>query len=193
MSARCVHLSSQSAKILAMLHWKRCKEWAIVTFCVWHMVAVTLFLVTTSSDASFGPIVAKAKTITAPYVFSLSQWQYWNIFAPDPLQRSSTYDIDLLAENGTWLTMHRIDYDRLRWNERAKEFKILENLEDNWQTLVPSYLQTFCTSLHLLDGNTIRLMATSFVLPTELRALRHSAALELPISEKELGSVICAS
>ena len=173
----------------SVLNRKHCKEWAIVTFCLWHMTAIALFVL--PGDVLSDPVVARAKAITTPYVYSLTQWQYWNIFAPDPLQRSSTYRIDLLAEDGTWFPVHVIDYVSLPWNARAKEFKILENLEENWQGIVPSYLQTFCRTLSIPNGNRIRLMAVSFVLPAELEPLKHAAALELPMTERELGSTIC--
>lgn len=89
--------------------------------------------------------------------------------------------------------MRVLDYDTLAWHERAKELKILENLEDNWRTLVPSYLQTYCDALNLEPGSALQLKAVSFVLPTGLLQLRHSAALELPLTENILGSTVCAA
>ena len=132
-----------------MRHWKRAREWIIVIFCLWHMAAVALFVITIPMGTFFGTAIAKGKSLTQPYVYSLSQWQYWNIFAPDPLQRSSTYRIDVLQSDNTWQSVRMIDYGSLTWFERAKEFKILENLEENWQVLVPSYLETFCDLLAL--------------------------------------------
>lgn len=154
------------------------------------MTAVVLFVLPSALLAY--PIVAQAKQITDPYMFMLSQWQHWNIFAPDPLQRSSVYRVDLL-EDETWNAIHNIDYDRLPWPERAKELKILENIEENWQALVPSYLQTFCSSMHLPAGSMVRLVAVSFVLPTDLAALKHIADMPRQVSERVLGVVPCTS
>lgn len=177
----------------AVRNLKHVTESVIFLFCLWHMTAVAAFVFPLEAGTPFSTAIVHAKDITKPYTLLLSQWQHWNIFAPDPLQLSSSYRIELMTEGDVWSTVHVIDYDRLQWHERAKEFKILENLEGNWQGLVPHYLQGFCTSYHIPDGNLIRLVAMSHILSTELDALKHSAAFEYPISERELGSVPCGS
>lgn len=184
---RGVHSSPSSVRMRAVRKWQRWKHRVIIAFCLWHMTAVTAFVLHVPQNPAFAPAIARAKAITEPYVYGLTQWQYWNIFAPDPLQRSSVYRIERMAEDGSWMTVRFIDYEHLAWYERAKELKILENLEDGWQVLVPSYLREYCAT----GGGTLRLVAEYFVLPTNLGMLIHSAAAELPLSERVLGSTTC--
>jgi hypothetical protein len=173
-----------------MVHLQRCKEWAIVFFCVWHMAAVGLFALPGKLATFSIPITAKR--FTDPYMFTMSQWQYWSVFAPDPLRRCSTYRIELLQSDGAWQNLKTIDYAHLSATERYREFRMLENFErKRMHELVPQYLRTFCDPLHIPNGSTLRLVAMSFDLPSDLASLRRVATLDLPIAEKELGSATC--
>lgn len=166
---------------------RQMREILIVLFCVWHCSAVSLYLLTNKDSAGFW----SAREVVSPYILLLSQWQMWNIFSPDPLRRVSSYRIDTRI-NGIWKPLQNIDYDHLRWPERAKELKILERLEDSFSVLVPSYLQSSCTRLQA-EGKTIRLVARSTVLPALLQELITLRLQTLLATERVLGTTLCAS
>lgn len=133
--------------------------------------------------------VPTLRYMTRPYVRLLSQWQQWNIFSPDPLRRISEYRVDRQEFTG-WRTIERLDFATLPWTVRAKELKVLERLEGDWNKLVPSYLLSACAEY---PGSVVRLVVINAVLPKELRDLRNIADNSLPNSERVLGTASCKS
>lgn len=166
------------------------KKTIVIFFCLWHSAAIALYLLPALNVPLIGPVIGEAKAVTKPYILSLSQWQSWDIFSPDPLRRSSTYRIDRF-DAGTWKAVRSISYDTLSFTERAKEIKILERLEDSWQRLIPSYLQPLCNAIPQSEGGTLRLVAISQILPKELHPLQRLSQIRLPKTEKILGSTLC--
>lgn len=158
---------------------------AILAFCAWHMLSVSLYLMPPIG------VLSPLQSVTKPYVLLLSQWQQWNIFAPDPLRTSTVYRIET-SDAGTWKTIRTIDAKTFAWYERAKELKILERLEDGWDKLLPSYLASLCPSLHAdAAEKTIRLIGSSETLPASLPELETLSSHTLPRTERVLGTFSC--
>jgi len=164
-------------------------EGSIIVFCLWHMGAVAMHLLPEGTGL-YSRIAARGQAMTSPYILSLSQWQKWSIFAPDPLVRDSLFRVDL-QRGESWEPVRHLDYDHLHWTEREKELKILSNMESAWYGLVPYYLRAYCDSLHLESGSVLRLVSHFHILPGELSHLSHMAFLQLPREEVVLGFSTC--
>jgi hypothetical protein len=164
-------------------------EGGIILFCLWHMSAIAMTLLP-EGPGLYGRIQARGVAISNPYILSLSQWQKWSIFSPNPLTRASFFRIDLW--NGEdWQPVVLLDYEHLPWYRREKELKILSNLESEWYGLSPYYLKVYCNSLRLASGSSLRLMTRFHILPEELSHLNHMAQLQLPTQEVLLGNTTC--
>jgi hypothetical protein len=166
-------------------------EGGIILFCIWHMGAVAMTLLPEGTGL-YSRVAARGQAISAPYILSLSQWQRWSIFAPDPLLRDSFFRIDQLRGE-SWESLVSLDYDHLPWTEREKELKILSNLESTWYGVVPYYLRGYCETLHLESGSVLRLVSRYHILPGELSHLSHMALLQLPTEEFVLGYNTCTT
>ena len=145
----------------------------------------------------FGPIVPKRmgafieplRATTIPYIQSLSQWQRWDIFAPDPLRRESAYRLEKRVR-GKWVVAAVLDRASLPWYERAKQLKTLTRLEDDWRVLVPSYLKAQCEVLDV-HSRELRLIVASRILPRDLGTLRSLRLFPLQVQRRILGTVRC--
>jgi hypothetical protein len=60
-----------------------------------------------------------------PYVLSTSQWQMWNLFAPDPLRAVTFYRIEKLEE-GTWTTLSEINNNSFSPFRHSAQFKVFD-------------------------------------------------------------------
>ena len=159
----------------------------IVAFALWHMFAVTMYLLPLKKNDRLGWL----RATTAPYVLTLSQWQKWDIFSPNPLRRNSVYRIDRDAGD-RFETAMILDFSHLAWRERAKELKVLGRLqEEGWKRLAPDYLLSLCPRIPGGPGNEVRLYVETVMLPSELSDLKRIAESSRIPKETELASVHC--
>ncbi len=158
----------------------------IIGFCLWHMFAVAAYLLPANNDG----FMKTLNKFSAPYVLSLSQWQKWDIFSPNPLRRNSVYRIERNAGD-RWETAMIMDFSHLGWRERAKELKVLGRLQEDWKALLPSYLVSLCPEIPQASGRDVRLFVQTTVLPSELVALQRTSKNIHPPTEKLLTSVRC--
>ncbi|MBP7114286.1 MAG: hypothetical protein KBA40_02420 [Candidatus Peribacteraceae bacterium] len=157
----------------------------IVAFCVWHMSAVALYVLPSGEHPW-----TRLRTNVTPYILSLSQWQKWDIFSPNPLRRNSIYRIERDAGD-RFETAMILDFDHLAWHERAKELKVLGRLQDSWKRLLPDYLSSLCPRIPGGPGNDVRLYVETTILPSELPALKRIAETTKVPSKTELASAHC--
>jgi len=158
----------------------------IVGLCLWHMFAVAAYLLPANSEG----ITQVIRHLSVPYVLSLSQWQKWDIFSPNPLRRNSVYRIERNAGD-RWETAMIMDFHHLSWHERAKELKVLGRLQDSWKALLPDYLMSFCSRIPGGRGTDVRLLVATTILPSDLKSLKETAQNTLIPQETLLASVRC--
>lgn len=166
-------------------------EAGIIAFCLWHMTAIGVALLPERTGL-YSRMLTRGQNIVTPYILSLTQWQRWMIFAPDPLTRVSFFRIDHWTGE-TWEPVATLDYAHLPWYKREKELKILSNLEMGWHGLTPTYLNGYCHPLNIGSGHTLRLVTRYQIIPGEMAHLDHMAELQLPTDEAVLGSTVCTS
>lgn len=157
----------------------------IIAFCLWHMSAILLY------NIPYGhPPFDRFRKMVEPYILTLSQWQYWDVFSPDPMRRVATFVVERNAGD-RWETALVMSYDTLPWWLRVKEMKVLDRIAGNWRGLTVPYLSSLCPLIPHSSDTDVRLIMRYHILPADLQSLRHYA--EKPVSDTSelLGSVRC--
>ncbi len=109
------------------------------------------------------------REVIVPYVLQTSQWQLWNIFAPNPTRRVTEFSVEVL-ENETWKEKKRISHESFHWWNRAYNLKIIRRLDEKnskYGILKERYLLRFCDNLRLMPTTPIRLIRHWHVIPKE--------------------------
>ncbi len=108
-----------------------------------------------------------------PYILLTSQWQQWNLFSPNPLQRVVTYEVQM-DDGDRWTTVRTIAPDFISTFRHATEFKFLGRIlegNDMMFPVVDRFLQAECSEADLPAGSRVRLVYHWYVLPQPSRAL----------------------
>lgn len=143
----------------------------IVLFCIWHMCAVLVFATPRAATDSF----AKASQqfllpLVMPYMYTTSQWQLWDLFAPDPLRQIALYRIERQdADGGEWKEVITYKPGTFHWWQHASYFKYFSNvLNTSSEIMDPAkeeFLQFACTGNHIPPATPVRLVLYTTVLP----------------------------
>ena len=146
----------------------------IILFCLWHMASVAVYaLPWEASDPLTNAVRAVILPIVRPYILLTSQWQQWNLFSPDPLQRVVTYTVEIDRGN-RWEPVHTIAPGFVSTFRHASEFKFLGRTLEGNKTLLPvvdRFLQAECRDADLPASSRVRLLYHWYVLPHPVRAL----------------------
>lgn len=149
----------------------------LLAFLLWHMAAVAFYALPPGGQALFPQSVRSwLGERVRPYVFTLSQWQQWNIFAPDPLRRVSRYVVETQADAGSpWTRVEDLlPPGRFSPFEHSMRMKFYGELfeQDGREPLVERFLQRYCANLP--PGSIVRARTNIIVLPKDGRT--HSPA-----------------
>lgn len=140
----------------------------IVLFCLWHMFAVGLTSIPRSAEDSFSKATRHLLPAVTPYLQTTSQWQLWDLFAPDPLRRVTLYRIEE-QKDGEWterITIKPGTYSVFRHAVMFKYFiNILNNRDDTVQAAQARFLDMQCRTLGIADGTPVRLVLYATILP----------------------------
>lgn len=142
---------------------------AIALFCVWHMAAIGIYSIPGDSQATVATWLRNnALPRVSHYVLLSSQWQQWNLFAPNPLRRIVFYRVERLGGDGQWTTVARLD----RWYypawRHAVRFKLLgQALEENTgrPQLAERAAQVFCREMDFAPGDAVRIWHEVAIIP----------------------------
>ena len=108
-------------------------------FGLWHAFAVLAFSV---PRVARDPVSAWARggllPIVAPYMFITSQWQLWDLFAPDPPRLVAAYRTEVGSQDG-WRELTTVRPGTFSiWRHNAR-FQLMRNLlRDGVPTLEPA-------------------------------------------------------
>ena len=142
----------------------------LIAFCLWHMTAVALYaLPSDAKDPLTAQLRASISPLTRPYVLLFSQWQQWNMFAPDPLTTITEYGIEK-KDGGQWTELARLQLGSFPWWRHTAQFKLLDRLLNRTDSLKPlreHFLASFCTEEDLPSGTTLLLTYYTATLPEE--------------------------
>src|SRR3989338_8562400 len=148
------------------------KRTVIILFCIYHMAAVGLFSIP-MEDAAMQPLRQTVLPYIRPYLLVTSQWQQWNLFAPDPLRRVTEFAIEMRQGN-TWVPYKIIHSKTIPWWRDDDELKLLRRLEDGGEKMKPlqrRYLEMHCHEEDLPAATTLRLMIRWHVIQKPLFSL----------------------
>jgi hypothetical protein len=154
------------------------------------MFAVAVYSTPRDSKSDVATL-AKAKLIpfVTSYMYLTSQWQLWDIFAPDPLRRVTTYRIDIQDESG-WRELETFGPHGYSFFDHAVYIKLTNNLlsefEDNRGPFAGRFMHLVCAEHGITSGTRVRLVYQIYVLPylTEPQTMQWWAAWEPEISER---------
>lgn len=141
----------------------------LVAFLLWHMFAVAAYSIPRDAKDDFA-VLAHRKLIplVSPYLFMTSQWQLWNIFAPDPLRRVTAYRVEV-QEGRNWRTIDTVSPDMFSFFRHAARVKLMGNLldefSDNRAPFAGRYMQLLCMEQNIPTDTPIRLVYSYYVLP----------------------------
>lgn len=147
----------------------------IAAFVIWHAFSVAIYTIPRESKDAFSiKIREKLIPIVAPYMFTTSQWQLWNLFAPDPLRRVTFYKLEIMR-NGEWIEHELIQPGSYSVWRHATRFKMMGNTFDefseNVMDLSIRYLQRTCEKNNMPDGTPIRMRYIVYVIPKNERPM----------------------
>lgn len=170
----------------------------IVLLCLWHMAAIALFAVPANALPMVGPARRALLPAVQWYAFSLSQWQRWNLFSPDPLRRVTTYRVDRLRD-GRWELLQRFAPGSFARYRHAAWFKYFTNLlDDDAEDAVPvqeRFLVYLCMHLALRPQTALRLTLERRVLPHHDRIADNAwwSGAAIPTTDVTVARVSCPS
>lgn len=107
--------------------------------------------------------------IVSPYMLSTSQWQLWNLFAPDPLRRVDFYRIESF-QHGAWFPLTTIQPGSYPWWRHPFYFKMFVNVFNEFDSSTnPAKVRLLqllaCEPYHLSKGTQVRLVYEYYVIP----------------------------
>lgn len=141
----------------------------LVLVLIWHMFAVAIYSIPRDAKDVFATWtrIDLLPTVT-PYMYATSQWQLWNIFAPDPLRRVTSYRIEI-QKNGVWEPLITIGPDSYSIFRHATRMKLMGNMLDefsnNRAAIAGRFLTLLCSEHNVPSGTSIRLTYDFYVLP----------------------------
>lgn len=141
----------------------------LIGFVLWHMFSVAIYTVPrVAVDPVAKWIMAKPLPIVTPYMLMTSQWQLWNIFAPDPLRLVTYYRVEV-KNAGTWYELQLLQNGTFSIWRHATRFKLYSNLLNQDDTghreLKGRFLQLICEEEKVSPGTPIRLVYQNYVIP----------------------------
>ncbi|MSR35828.1 MAG: hypothetical protein EXR95_04165 [Gemmatimonadetes bacterium] len=144
-----------------------------MAFVLWHAFAVLVYSVPRpATDPLSGWVRRHLLPVVAPYMFVTSQWQLWNLFAPDPPRLVTTYRTDVQSDGG-WRELETVGPGTFSiWRHTAR-FQLMRNLlKDGAPTFEPAeerYLELVCAEHGLEAGTPIRLTYEHYLIPAHAR------------------------
>ncbi len=97
--------------------------------------------------------------LTRPYLLFTGQWQNWNLFAPDPLRESLTFDIDFLQDEKKMASVP-LAPESIPWMQRTYLLKIMRHLWNDgemYPALRKEFLRSLCERWDLAEDMSLHL------------------------------------
>jgi hypothetical protein len=144
---------------------KRLGHWIVIALLCFHMTGVLAMSV--PEEAKEPPAVFlrdRVRPYTDPYLYWTSQWQYWNLFAPNPTNWITEHRLDAYLD-GEWRIIGFMNPDTVPFWRRSDELKIQERIEDeNMERARLRYLMDMCIRMGVKPGTSVRLVYRTRVL-----------------------------
>lgn len=141
----------------------------IALACVWHMAAIGVYSIPVDAkDPVARWFGERLRPAVIRYVLITSQWQQWNLFAPNPLRRMMFYRLDAADPSGAWTTVATIDDRAYGPWRHAVRFKLLgQALEEKTERpeLAERAALVLCREHGVAPGTPVRVWHEIAVIP----------------------------
>jgi hypothetical protein len=145
----------------------------VVAFVLFHATAVVVYSIPRpAGDRVSAWIRGRVLPLVAPYMFVTSQWQLWNMFAPDPPRLVTAYRTDVGSATG-WRELVTIQPGSFPvWRHNAR-FQLMRNLLRDGvagrESAVERYLHLHCEEHGLAPATPVRLTYIHYLIPVRER------------------------
>ena len=141
----------------------------VAAFVVWHAAAVGLYAVPNEApDRVSAWIRTHLTPRVTPYVLVTSQWQQWNLFAPNPLRRIVFYRIETQNAAGEWAYVASINAATYSPWRHSTRFKLLGQALEEGTTrpeLAERAAQVLCREYGMDAGTRFRVWHEVTIIP----------------------------
>ena len=147
----------------------------VVLFFLWHAFAIGIYSFKhplAQSLPATNPVIRFVDTqlypLVRPYLLVTSQWQRWNLFAPDPLRRMSKLEVQIYdSAKQEWKSLKTIDADHINWWHHAIMLKTIRRMgsNDGYAPARNRLLKFYCGNADPSQEQSVRLRQMSAVLP----------------------------
>jgi len=143
------------------------REPLIALFVLWHGFAIGTYTIPLDAHDPFSEGFRRTfLPLVRPYILLTSQWQQWNLFAPDPLRSVVTYEVQKRTALG-WETLEKIEPGTYPWWRHAAQFKVFERIlearSEKKEPLRRHFVSQYCTDG--MQGTVLRLLYRTYVIP----------------------------
>ena len=139
----------------------------VITFCLWHMVAIVVYGWPGVGPEFMNQTANSIKPHIRPYMLVTSQWQKWNLFAPDPLRRVTEYILEV-QQGDYWTARSALRPGKVSWWRRAHELKLARRLEQADEPMQERYVHLLCWEQGIEPGTNVRFLRRYHVIPSSL-------------------------
>ena len=138
----------------------------VAAFVTWHMFAVGVYAVPGAAEDRFAKF---AQSTLLPrvstYILLSSQWQQWNLFAPDPIRRITYYRFEQDTPDG-WEEVVTLQPGSYPWWLHATRFKILGGImEGGSPEVADRFAHLLCAKHDIAPGTRVRIVYLVSVVP----------------------------
>jgi hypothetical protein len=142
---------------------------AIVVFVIWHGAAIVIYATPRDDTQAVTRFInGKPLAFVTPYLLVTSQWQLWNIFAPEPIRRVTSYRTDIQV-NGEWKELTAVRPGTLSVWRHSTLFKLYGNIlsetSDNREVAADRYMHLQCEEFNLEPETPMRVSYEVYVIP----------------------------
>lgn len=146
-----------------------CGKTAVALLVLFQMSAVAVFSIPSEATGTVARYLTEhLRPQVAPYVLMTSQWQEWNLFAPDPLRQVRGYEVE--AEDGLgWKTIAAVNPNSFPWWRHGTYAKLMTSMlvkeRYDYDVFRERFLQFLCHDMGVAPGTMVRLRETMSVIP----------------------------
>lgn len=132
------------------------------------MATVAIYSIPTDGNGIAQTVRFKLLPIIRPYILTLSQWQQWNLFSPNPLRRVTTFHLDV-QQGTTWVPLKSFDpRQESAWNKDTYMLKALITFDSNdelYNSSLLALMRSYCISDLIPQGTTLRMRRDYYIVP----------------------------
>lgn len=171
-------------------------RWLVILISVWYMAGLLIYAI---PDSAKDPPSVWLRDHVAPryrpYFLLASQWQKWNLFSPDPLNRIMFYHLDQFTAAG-WQEIPAFTLPKPGPFKHVDLFKILNQLDGDLTGERPVYeafLQTYCQDYGVPPGTRLQLRRQYYDIPRRIYSWDEWQNMHLPLQDLDPIITLCPS